>query len=425
MACAKWWPLSARLAIALVHQGCRVSALCPAGHPLTHVKGLDQVRRYRGIDSLESLRHTLLDLRSEIVVPCDDGVVAQLHALHAQEPRLRAVIERSLGASEGFSIVSSRYNLLTTAMELGIAVPKTLKVQGAEDLVEWYKHETSGVLKVDGESGGNGVRVCASLNESLVAWQELGSPSSSVTAWKRLAIDRDPLARWVHTHQRTRDITMQRFVKGRPANSMLACRSGELLSMVSVAVIAADGPTGAAIIVQRIMSEPLKEIAQRLIKPLQLSGFYGLDFMIEEKTGTPYLIEMNPRCTQLGHLEFPDQCSLAGSFVAALRGAPRPLAENPVTVEKIAFFPQAIAALGAHALHADVSYLDVPRDQPNLVRELRMAPWPQRRWLAHLYHAFRPLQRSTPVEFGHFRSPTQADAIFPKDGDEPIPATEL
>ena len=84
--------------------------------------------------------------------------------------------------------------------------------------------------------------------------------------------------------------------------------------MVSVAVIAADGPTGAAIIVQRIMSEQLKEIAQRLIKPLQLSGFYGLDFMIEEKTGTPYLIEMNPRCTQLGHLEFPDQCSLAGSL---------------------------------------------------------------------------------------------------------------
>jgi hypothetical protein len=425
MASAKWWPLSARLAIALVHRGCRVSALCPAGHPLTHVKGLDQVRRYRGIDSLNSLRQTLLDLRSEIVVPCDDGVVAQLHALHAQEPRLRAVIERSLGAGESFSIVSSRYNLLTTAMELGIAVPKTVKVRGAEDLVDWHKHETSGVLKIDGESGGNGVRVCASLDESLAAWQELSSPSSSATAWKRLAIDRDPLAWWERTHQTTREITMQRFVKGRPANSMLACRSGELLSLVSVAVIAADGPTGAAIIVQRITSEPLKEIAQRLIKPLQLSGFYGLDFMIEEKTGTPYLIEMNPRCTQLGHLEFPNQCSLAGSLVAALRGEPSPLAENPVPVEKIAFFPQALATPGAHALHTDVSYLDVPRDQPDLERELRMAPWPQRRWLAHLYHALRPLQRSTPVEFGNLGSPIEAEDIFPNVGDKPIPATEL
>ena len=356
-------------------------------------------------------------------------MVAQLHVLHAEEPRLRAVIEESLGASESFSIVSSRYNLLTTAMELGIAVPKTLTVRGAGDLMAWYKHETCGVLKVDGESGGHGVRVCASLEESLVAWRELTSPSSSATAWKRLAIDRDPLARWVHTRQATRDITMQRFVKGRPANSMLACRSGELLSIVSVAVIAADGPTGAAIIVQRVTSEQLKEIARRLIKPLKLSGFYGLDFMIEEKTGTPYLIEMNPRCTQLGHLELPDQCSLAGSWVAALRGEPSPVAENPVTLEKIAFFPQALATR-AHALHADVSYLDVPRDEPELVRELRMAPWPHRRWLAHLYHAFRPLQRSTLVEFGSAGSPDglpiEGDGgdIFPQD-DSANPATNL
>ena len=175
----------------------------------------------------------------------------------------------------------------------------------------------------------------------------------------------------------------------------------------------------------RVTSEPLKEIAQRLIKPLQLSGFYGLDFMMEEKTGTPYLIELNPRCTQLGHLEFPDQCSLAGSLVAALRGEPSPLAENPVPVGKIAFFPQALATPGAHARHVDVSYLDVPKDQPDLVRELRMAPWPQRRWLAHLYHALRPPQRSTAVEFGNLGPPIEAEDIFSKVGDKPIPATEL
>jgi hypothetical protein len=426
MVAAKWWPLSARLAMALMHQGCAVSALCPAGHPLTHVSGLDHLRRYGGIDSLNCLRRALSGLRPEIVVPCDDGVVAQLHALHSQEPLLRDLIERSLGAAQSYSIVSSRYNLLTTAMEMGIAVPRTVQVGGAEDLVAWHqKVAASGVLKVDGESGGNGVRFCGSLDESLAALQELGTRSSSATTWKRLAIDRDPLARWMHKTQTTRGITMQGFIRGRPANSMLACLSGEVLSTVSVVVIAADGPTGAAIIVQRIRNEGLDDIAQRLAKRLQLSGFYGLDFVIEEGTGTPYLIEMNPRCTQLGHLEFPDQCSLAGALIAGLRGEPEPSAAHPIGVETIAFFPQAIAARGAHWRQIDASYLDVPWEEPHLVRELRMAPWPQRRWLARLYHAFRPLQRSTPAVFGSLGSLIGAEETLDKVGDKPVPAAEL
>src|SRR6202789_2864545 len=92
---AKWWPLSARLAIALIRHGCRLSALCPKGHPLSLVGGLERIERYRGTQSLSCLSRTLRDLRPEFVIPCDDGVVAQLHALHAQGPEMRPLIERS------------------------------------------------------------------------------------------------------------------------------------------------------------------------------------------------------------------------------------------------------------------------------------------------------------------------------------------
>src|ERR1700677_5405463 len=97
---AKWWPLSARLAIALIRHGCRLSALCPKGHPLSLVGGLERIERYRGTQSLSCLSRTLRDLRPEFVIPCDDGVVAQLHALHAQGPEMRPLIERSLGGPE-------------------------------------------------------------------------------------------------------------------------------------------------------------------------------------------------------------------------------------------------------------------------------------------------------------------------------------
>jgi hypothetical protein len=49
--------------------------------------------------------------------------------------------------------------------------------------------------------------------------------------------------------------------------------------------------------------------------------------------------------------------------------------------------------------HLDGAYLDVPRDQPELVAELRLEPWPQRRWLARLYHTARPIEKVASVEY--------------------------
>ena len=131
------------------------------------------------------------------------------------------------------------------------------------------------------------------------------------TAWKRLAIDRDPLALWLRRRHRVPQVSVQEFIPGRPANSMLVCWRGELLSLVSVVVVAADGPTGAATIVRVVQDERMKNAARLVASRLMLSGFYGLDFIMESGTGVPYLIEMNARCTQLGHIEFAGQGRLA------------------------------------------------------------------------------------------------------------------
>ena len=61
--------------------------------------------------------------------------------------------------------------------------------------------------------------------------------------------------------------------------SMLACLNGELLAIVSVAVLASDGPTGAAVVIQRIDSPAMERAAKLLATRLRLTGFYGLDFI--------------------------------------------------------------------------------------------------------------------------------------------------
>jgi hypothetical protein len=397
---AKWWALSARLAGAMQRHGCEVSALCPAEHPLTHVSGIRHVYHYGGIFSLGRLRHALRECQPDLVIPCDDGVVAQLHALYQRDPLLRSLIERSLGPPESYAVVESRNRFLTMAIDLGIPVPETRRVEKPEDLVSWHTQRASAaVLKVDGESGGNGVRISRSLDESLAAWRALRLPSSSATAWKRLAIDRDPLALWSRRQRSEREVTVQEFIPGRPANSMLVCWRGRLLSLVSVVVVAAEGPTGAATIVRAMRDERMRKAAELIVSKLNLSGFYGLDYVIEAATGVPYLIEMNPRCTQLGHIEFAGDGCLAGVLSAALRGEPPPVAQNPISGDKIALFPQALAGGTACRPHIDASHHDVPSDEPRLMGELLLKSWPQRQWAARVYHAFKPLERADPILF--------------------------
>jgi len=397
----KWWPLSARLAVALHRHGCNVRAVCPARHPLTHVSSIRHIYRYGGIFSLSSLQRALRECRPDIVIPCDDGVVSQLHALHKLDPSLRSLIERSLGPAESYPVVESRYRLLSAASELGIRVPMTRRVEKLEDLVTWHADiPSAAVIKVDGESGGNGVRISQSLDESLAAWRELRAPYGSANAWKRLAVDRDPLALWLCHRRSVREVSVQEFIPGRPANSMLACWRGELLSLASVAAVATQGPTGAATIVRVIQSEQMKKAAELVVSRLKLSGFYGMDFMMESGTGVPYLIEMNPRCTQLGHIEFAGDGCLAGVLSAVMRGEPPLAVQNPILVgEKIALFPQALAAGEACRPYIDTSYHDLPTEDPQLMRELTLESWPRRQWTARIYHALKPIKREDQILF--------------------------
>src|SRR5271155_4109438 len=128
-----WWPLSARLATALIRHGCRVSAVCPPGHPLRFVRGIEGLYPYEG----PALRKAITASRPDIVVPCDDGVVWQLHSLHGIHPDLRPLIERSLGSPEMYSTIRSRGQVLQAASELGIRVPPTETLSSKQKLGGW------------------------------------------------------------------------------------------------------------------------------------------------------------------------------------------------------------------------------------------------------------------------------------------------
>jgi predicted ATP-grasp superfamily ATP-dependent carboligase len=401
-----WWPLSARLAMALLRHGCRVSAVCPPGHPLRFVSGVEALYPYRALDSLGALRAAILGSHPDLIVPADDGVVWQLHELHARHPELRSIIEQSLGPAETYPIIRSRDALLQTAVELGIRVPETRLVSSEADLDRWPAGSPC-VLKLDGTWGGSGVAIVRSRAEAGAAFHKLSRPIGAGVVWKRWLVNHDPLAWWSRGKRDKSSVSIQQFIPGRPANAMIACWKGELLGIVSVEVLRSQGATGAATVVRLIQNEDMQKAACLLAHKLHLNGFHGLDFMIEEGSGLPYLIELNPRCTQLGHLRLPAQDDLAGMIAAKVAGAKQE--SQPVSTETseledlvrgntIAFFPQALT-WNPSSPYLRSAYHDVPWEEPALFRELLRGSWPERQFLSRIYHHFREAKRSNEEKF--------------------------
>ena len=387
------WPLSARLAVRLIAHGCRVHALSPWGHALNAVTGMGKVHHYAGFDPLAALEKAIRASRPDVIMPCDDRAVWQLHELHAGKPDLRELIEASLGAAQGFPVVRCRARLMEAAKEAGIRVPATGIIRSPGDIQAWFDaHPSTAVVKLDGTWGGSGVKVVRSVEEAAEAWTRFTTPEARGTRLKRWTIDRDPLAFWSPAAGRAVTVSIQQFIPGRPANAMLAARRGALLGLVSVEVLCSQGPTGASTVVHLIDDPEIEHIARCLVGKLGLSGFHGLDFMLEEGSGLPYLIELNARCTQLGHLILPRHGDLAGVLAEAWGACGPARHDLPIDRGTIAFFPQALA-WNPDSPHMQQCHHDVPWSEPALVRELLRDPWPERRWLSRVYNRLRGTRR--------------------------------
>ncbi|QNI33071.1 hypothetical protein H7849_03585 [Alloacidobacterium dinghuense] len=384
-----WWPTSPRLAIAFLKAGCRVSAICPSGHPLRFVSGVHAIHPYRRFDSIGSLRTALQAAKPDLIVPCDDGSVWQLHALHQAEPEFRPLIERSLGAPEAYPILESRSLTLQVASELGIRIPATRAIDSIEGLhaldLEW-----PAMLKIDGTWGGDGVVPVASPQQATEVFPSLSGARRSAIAWKQFLANRHPLARWLWSRRHGTLATLQKVVVGREVTTMFACWDGEVLASVTVEVLASQRPGGVATILRLVRNDEIDRASCLMARRLRLSGFHGLDFIIEEDTNAPCLIEMNPRATQLGHLNVSPEGNLAEVLAASLTN--RPTTGSPVSSLK----ENDVIALFPHAWKTDpgsqflvTGYHDVPWDQPELVRELLRKPWPDRRLLNRILAVFK------------------------------------
>ena len=391
------WPSAARLMIEFLRVGHVVSIVCPAyGHPSQKVRAVHDAFPYKPFAPLESLAAAIEATRPDIIIPCDDLGVRHLHLLHASKRArhasgfdIPALIVRSLGPPESYATVASRYLLLKISREEGIRAPDTSIIANLGELEQWHSaHPFPWALKADGTTGGNGVRVAQSLDEARGGFADLRGSIGLMRMFKRLAVDQDLILErplWDGMRRVPPAIVAQSFVRGRPANCAAVCWKGAILAGSGCEAVSTETSTGPATVVRLVDNAEMMSAAEKIARRLGLSGFFGLDFIVEEETGAAYLIEMNPRCTPPSHLRLGIGRDMIGALSAQLTGTPF---REPVAITQndlIAYFPQALLK-NSELLSS--CYHDVPECESELIQDL-LRPWSDRRAMNTVIRSLR------------------------------------
>ena len=368
------WQAHARLGLALHAVGFRVSIWSPGTNTFLLTDAVHGHYPYRLLDPAGSLETAVLAASPDLIVPCDEPATADLQQLAERAlatPRLAPVvqaIERSLGSAENLKRLTDRAYVLQTAADAGVAVPASAAIARSADLRAWLtENGFPAYLKADGTFAGSGVRLIQTYEEAEAALRSLHKPPSAMGAFKRLTLHDDPsqVEQFLRSHHPA--ISIQHAVAGVDVNSAIFCWRGQVLASLSMQVVAVRFERGPSTVLRRIHNPAMDRAAEILASRLNLSGFYGLDFILEEQTGIPWLLEMNSRATQIPHLALGAGHDLPAAAYTAVTGLPIRSRPAVTTEQMIALFPQEWERDPASPFIRS-AYHDVPWESRALVR---------------------------------------------------------
>ena len=372
---AQWYP-TARLAVALAKADFIVKAVCPSRHPMFKTNAVQERYRYHGLLPLTSFSDAINEAKPDLIIPGDDLATQHLHRLHERESRkgnskssLQSLIERSLGSADGFPVAYSRITFIDIAREEGIRTPETASIKSASELREWIaRFGLPMVLKADGTNGGEGVRIVRAEKDAERAFHALQAPPLLARAAKRTLFDQDAALFRPAILRKQFTISAQKYVHGTEGTSAVACWNGKVIASLHFEVVNKKHAAGHATVVRAIDNAEMTGAAVKLAQRLSLSGLYGFDFMLEAGTRNAYIIEINPRATQVGHLALGPGRDIPAALFSAVSG--QTLQVSPPVTEKdtIALFPQEWLRDPASP-YLRSAFHDVPWEEPELIRE--------------------------------------------------------
>lgn len=123
----------------------------------------------------------------------------------------------------------------------------------------------------------------------------------------------------------SRRVLIQQFIKGHIRYQNVAAWQGRMLAGYAGDRLQAFGDaTTPATVIRQCDSPELREFSRRLVEALGMTGLFGSEYLVEEGTGTQYLVEINRRITPATHYGAVLGVDLCAALRAAMRGEPMP-----------------------------------------------------------------------------------------------------
>jgi len=369
------WPIPARIASALARVGFVVGSISPFRSYIRQTRAVHRHYTYQPWAPANSIIRAIEDWSPDFLVCTDDEAVKILHDIHfraangpvvARSAKLIKLIETSLGNPEGFEFSRKKSKLLLFAKSLGVPCPLTVAISN-RDVDSQLDAVTYPILvKGDGSYAGKSVRIVEDARQARRVICEFQLPHNWPTPLRAFVARFFPrsIVKWIRSEPPA--VCIQDFIGGSVANRAVACWEGEVLAGISVRVHESIYPFGAAALVETIDAPEMTDIANVLVKRLNLSGIIGFDFILDSANHA-WLIEMNPRVTPVSYL--CRSTNLSAALFSKVAGIHFRSQSSDVQGKLIALFPQELQRC-PHSEFISLGCDDVPWEEPELVLTL-------------------------------------------------------
>jgi hypothetical protein len=374
----KWRGIS-RLPQALDRAGFEVYALCPFDSYLAKTKYLKRKILYPAFFYSRSkimylwMAFAIMFLKPELIIPADEDTIFALLKLSSAFQnipllsKISLLINQSMTSAKMNSTLLSKSSFQALCAENGIRAPRNIYVGCVEDAL----HSVLDigyplVVKHDISYGGSGVAICNDQQCLINYFNEI-SRINNILKIKKILKRLFFISALVDENK----ISLQQYITGQFGQAPFVAMNGNLISYnMMISLETYPDFKGETTVSSGVENSEIYNFINTVVHRLQYTGFGSLEFILEAKSGLPYLIELNPRPTPTCHLTSElvtnDLCK---DFYKYLHDIPVKL--NSFQPFIVAMYP------GELIRDPDSQYLskgfhDIPRDDYELLKALEM-----------------------------------------------------
>jgi predicted ATP-grasp superfamily ATP-dependent carboligase len=224
---------------------------------------------------LTYLEKVLEATNARVMIPTSDGTIALIrHHREQLEQRVRI----ALAKDPPLSIAINKEQTLTIARQLGLGVPRGVRVQAMSEVKEALREiGLPTVIKpVESWTGGEqqGTRVICRL---VTTEEEARRAVESMTGFGGAVL-------------------FQQFLSGKREAVSLMYANGQMYARFAQWAKRTNPPLGGQSVLRQSIAFPqdIGEQAERLVQEIELEGYSEIEFR-RDSAGNPYLMEINPR----------------------------------------------------------------------------------------------------------------------------------